>query len=707
MRKRTLLKQVLLLCALMVGSGSAWADTYTWTAATGQLSTSKMSVEVNDVTWNLAVTWSDNSKTYVNFSSPAYQIGSKNNPASAVTLSTSGITGTITSVKVKWSSAGANTCSLGVTVGGTALTNNSNTTVNNNTRTIGETEFTGSASGALSLNFSCTTGIKFQQVVVTYTPAPKPAPTITFSNGNVRVGQNLDLRTLFTSNSEGAVTYSITAGGSYASLAADGYTLSGVAEGDVTVKAEQAAQGAYNAGDATATITVDAALTLTGIAITNAPDKTVYEEGETFDPTGMVVTATYSDDSQADVTAYCSFTPSGALTQSDTDVEVSYTENGTTKTANQAITVTEVVDYATLPFKWAGGGSASLTSVKGVTANGLGTTDYAGTHAPYNVKFDTADDYIQIKTDAMPGKVSVGVKMVGGANASAITVQASADGEEFRDIEDLSISGSQNSVLTLATTKAFAATDRFVRLNFKKGTGSNVGVGPISIALGISDAVDYTPVAKTDADVTLNREFVADWNGVVLPFDITDAVKTALGATEVKTLESATEDAAGAVTLTFGDATLPVAAGTPVLVKLSAAKTSVDLEGIAIKTTAPTTVEKSAGGSTFTLTGTYSSVDLQASEAYFVSGTKFYHKAEGIALAAAPFRAYIVQTTEGGSAPASVSFDLEGDEHTTGIVEMDTMRTATDGSVYNLCGQRVSQPTKGLYIVSGKKYVVK
>ena len=31
----------------------------------------------------------------------------------------------------------------------------------------------------------------------------------------------------------------------------------------------------------------------------------------------------------------------------------------------------------------------------------------------------------------------------------------------------------------------------------------------------------------------------------------------------------------------------------------------------------------------------------------------------------------------------------------------------TDREVYNLAGQRVAQPTKGLYIVNGKKVVIK
>ncbi len=31
----------------------------------------------------------------------------------------------------------------------------------------------------------------------------------------------------------------------------------------------------------------------------------------------------------------------------------------------------------------------------------------------------------------------------------------------------------------------------------------------------------------------------------------------------------------------------------------------------------------------------------------------------------------------------------------------------TDGVFYNIAGQRVAQPTKGLYIVNGKKVVIK
>ena len=225
-------------------------------------------------------------------------------------------------------------------------------------------------------------------------------------------------------------------------------------------------------------------------------------------------------------------------------------------------------------------------------------------------------------------------------------------------------------------------------------------------AVTLSDASDYTPVAKDYAKVTLNRKFVEGWNGIILPFDLTTSVKTALGASDVKTLGSATEDA-GAVTLNFTDALLPVDAGTPVLVKLAAVQESGDvvLNGVELKTTTPTTVAKTVAGNTFTLTGTYSSADLVSAEAYFVSNNTFYHKAAGVALTAKPFRSYIVQTADAGARMLNVNFDLE-DGEAAGIVEMNA-NVNRNNSYYDMQGRRVAQPRRGLYIVNGKKVLVK
>lgn len=53
-----------------------------------------------------------------------------------------------------------------------------------------------------------------------------------------------------------------------------------------------------------------------------------------------------------------------------------------------------------------------------------------------------------------------------------------------------------------------------------------------------------------------------------------------------------------------------------------------------------------------------------------------------------------------------LAFDFGDEGDTTGIQQLDAMNHHVDG-YFNLAGQRVAQPTKGLYIVNGKKVVIK
>lgn len=115
-------------------------------------------------------------------------------------------------------------------------------------------------------------------------------------------------------------------------------------------------------------VTVKAAeKTLESIAVTAKPAKTVYVEGETFDGTGMVVTAAYTDGSKEAVTGY-TVSPSGVLTVKDTSVTITYTEGGTAKTAVQAITVNKAGDSGNT-----GGGSDGSGSGSGGSGGGSGS----------------------------------------------------------------------------------------------------------------------------------------------------------------------------------------------------------------------------------------------------------------------------------------------------------------------------------------------
>lgn len=227
-------------------------------------------------------------------------------------------------------------------------------------------------------------------------------------------------------------------------------------------------------------------------------DATSGEIAYTIDNTvaGVALEATTTADWISDIVvdaAVITFTTTVNEGAEDRTATITLTYGEVTKD----VTVTQghlAVDYAILPFSWSGGASADFNVLDGVTTNGLGS-DYAASNAPYLIKLDGDGDYIMVKTDSRPGVVTIGVKMLGGANTSTITVQGSSDGETFTDVETLTISGAQNDILTLVTTNDFAETDRYVKLLFSKG--SNVGVGPITIE-------KYT--IKQDATIAFKKD---------------------------------------------------------------------------------------------------------------------------------------------------------------------------------------------------------
>lgn len=74
------------------------------------------------------------------------------------------------------------------------------------------------------------------------------------------------------------------------------------------------------------------------------PTKIDYLPGETFDKTGMRVTATMTDGTTEDVTDKISVDEATALTMDDDHVTVSYTRDGTTRTTDVAIHVVEITE---------------------------------------------------------------------------------------------------------------------------------------------------------------------------------------------------------------------------------------------------------------------------------------------------------------------------------------------------------------------------
>ncbi|MBP3339448.1 MAG: hypothetical protein J6L69_08595 [Lachnospiraceae bacterium] len=82
---------------------------------------------------------------------------------------------------------------------------------------------------------------------------------------------------------------------------------------------------------------------LDSIAVTMPPEKVAYVGGEDFDTTGMIVKANYDDSTTAYVENY-TITDGKAMSAGKTDVTISYTENGITRTTTQEIIVAKEVE---------------------------------------------------------------------------------------------------------------------------------------------------------------------------------------------------------------------------------------------------------------------------------------------------------------------------------------------------------------------------
>lgn len=215
----------------------------------------------------------------------------------------------------------------------------------------------------------------------------------------------------------------------------------------------------------------------------------------------------------------------------------------------------------------------------------------------------------------------------------------------------------------------------------------------VAEAVTMDETVAYTP-AYTYANVTLNRNFTADvWNTFCVPFDIDNATLKAQFGDEVAV--SAATLTAEAVTFTPMNEPA-ITANTPVIIKVPKASISeFTFNGVMIKTG-----EAKVTGTNAEFVGNYAGkITLPAKNCYYIAQNKL-KKTTGTQTMKG-FRAYF--TTVSG---ARLSMIIDGEDTTTSIDGVE-VAPLMEGSVYNLNGQRVDKAQKGLYIVNGKKVVVK
>ena len=219
----------------------------------------------------------------------------------------------------------------------------------------------------------------------------------------------------------------------------------------------------------------------------------------------------------------------------------------------------------------------------------------------------------------------------------------------------------------------------------------NVIVDGVCANLELTDAQPFkAPEAFTATNAKFTKVIGDELFGtMVIPFN----------ATIPQSAEAFNLKGINGETILRSDAIASITANKPVLVKNSGTH-EFTAKNAPIAATGDGVLNNyllNGGYSTITAAADKENYVLQNSATY---GVNFYW-VNGTAATVKPFRAYL---TASAVAARTLYLDLD---NLTRIDAAIVANEAENGEVYNLAGQRVAQPQKGLYIVNGKKVIVK
>lgn len=265
---------------------------------------------------------------------------------------------------------------------------------------------------------------------------------------------------------------------------------------------------------------------LESIAITTPPDNITYLPGEVFDPAGMVVTASYSNGATLTATGW-TYSPSGALPEGTSEVEIIYTEAGVTKTAVQAITVergTISVPTVSGSLKYNGqaqsptltgydagkmtlSGDTSATNAGSYTAVVTPTAQYKwsdGSTEAKDIPWSIAKATPSITFD--PASVSLDTS----TTSQAVSVTYTGDGTLSAQSDNSGVATASLEGTTLTVTGVETG-NTAIQVSASEGTNYTAASASLSVAVQFAIIIPVVPSQK--GTLTYNGEAqMAEWN---------------------------------------------------------------------------------------------------------------------------------------------------------------------------------------------------
>ena len=418
---------------------------------------------------------------------------------------------------------------------------------------------------------------------------------------------------------------------------------------------------------------------LKSIAISGEATKTTYTEGEVFDPTGLVVTATYEDESTGDVTSRVkwTFNPE-TLILGTTEVNVTATYGEKTASKTVAVTVTEAPKTVDIDLTKDQTTTATTDKLEWlgefvtVTANKA----KAGTDANNYYPGTTGKTYTSTRFYKNSTLTFTPAPFV---VLGEITYVATASKDETA-IKYADVMG--NSTWTNATAKA---------------NGKIVTITPIDGTKPVSAKISDTTGGKSfSIRYTLANEISLGL--VAKSNDTYYATFSSACACEFVGAEVFTVNVEGENIVLNEVASKQVPANTGVLVKSTANAVTVTRQESA-PAIEGTNLLKPASEK---MTEGFKFYKLAYDNYTEKTGLGFYWgAAEGGAFTVKPGLAYLAVPQVQAANVKGFSFD--GTQ--TGINGVEA--TTAKGAIYNLNGQRVEKAQRGIYIQNGKKFIVK
>lgn len=217
------------------------------------------------------------------------------------------------------------------------------------------------------------------------------------------------------------------------------------------------------------------------------------------------------------------------------------------------------------------------------------------------------------------------------------------------------------------------------------------------------------PEDANGVDVRVKRTINAgEWSTICLPFAMSQAQCQAAFGSDVQIGDftgytyNSDEDK---ITVNFSSVTA-IAANHPYIIKVSAAVTEFTVDGVDVNPADdPRVTFRASNKKLKDFVGTYVAdfdfYDEAKHTPLFLSGNKFWYATESTKHMKA-FRAYfdfVDMLSEVDAARVAIAFDE--------ATVINDVRTCSDDRYYNLSGQQVKAPTKGVYVKNGKKVIVK